>query len=66
MTIGMSAWRAEAGPARQGTAAAEPRDQIVCEAGGSALVAPPGPRASRLSMGPSGAVFSSAGSRHYY
>lgn len=41
-------------------------DQIVCEARGSARGTFGASRIAPLSMGPAGAVFSSAGSRDYY
>lgn len=41
-------------------------DQIVSEARGSARGTSGGSRIAPLSMGPAGAVFSSAGSRDYY
>lgn len=41
-------------------------DQIVCEARGSARGTLGASRIAPLSMGPAGAVFSSAGSRDYY
>lgn len=44
----------------------ELRDQIVCEARGSAHGTFGASRIAPLSMGPAGAVFSSAESRDYY
>lgn len=50
----------------EGQRTQELRDQIVCEARGSARGTSGASRIAPLSMGPAGAVFSFAGSRDYY